>query len=166
MGINFGLDELLIKDNFQPVSATMAITTGGAMGANDFIGVDHTPITFSNCARLPGGSGHITSAIFVDGDNQKLSGELWVFTVAPVGLPDQNAAFAVTAADLANCIGIFPFSTYYAAAATAWSRGIPAIVADFKCAAGSRDLYGAFVTRGAPTYTTGTPRFTLNIWQS
>jgi hypothetical protein len=150
---------------FVQSTALMAITTGGAMANGDFIGVDHTAMTFANCASRVGGSGQIVSAMFIDGDLQSLVGELWLFTAAPAGLPDQNLAFTVTDADMLYCIGYITFTTYVASAANSICLVNPVAPIHFQCGAALKDLYGAFVTRGAPTYVTGVPKFVLNILQ-
>jgi hypothetical protein len=153
------------KKIFKQATATMTITTGGAMGNGDFIGVDHTSMTFAGCASRPGGTGEIKSAIFIDGDKQSIAGELWLFTVAPAGLPDQNLAFTVTDADMLSCIGYITFTTYVASGANGICLVNPVAPIHFQCADASQALYGAFVTRGTPTYTTAVPMFVLNILQ-
>ena len=145
------------------------LTTAGAQAAGDFVGTDHTMITFANCARVNGGTGVISRVLFVDGDLQSKPGELWLFDTAAVvadeGLGHDNAAFTITDAIAKTCIGVIPFSAYYASALNSVSVGTPSSPIAFACLAGSKDLYGAFVTRGAPTYTTNVPFFRLIIWQ-
>ena len=147
------------------IDQTLTITTGGAQGSGDYVGVDHVAMTFTDCARLLGGTGTIPRVLFVDYDLQAISGELWLFDTAPAGLPDDNAAFTITDADAARCIGVVPFNTYYASALNCVSPGVPLTPIVFQCAAASRDLYGAFVTRGTPTYVTAHPTFRLVVWQ-
>jgi hypothetical protein len=140
------------------------LTVAATYIANDFVGTSATAITFKDVVDEVGGSGHILSGLFMDGDLQSVAGELWLFTVAPAGLGADSAAFTVSDADMVYCIGILPFSTYYASVLNSISRGVPSAPIDFRCAETKKDIYGAFVTRGAPTYTTNVPLFTLNVW--
>lgn len=167
MGIDFGRDELILKGNTVIISKLIGtLTVAGAQHANDFVGTTNTPITFSNCARKIGGSGWILGAEFVDGDNTTgVAGELWLFDTIPTGLGADNAAFTINDVDAKYCIAVLPFSTYYASALNSVSFAAPAVPIPFVCVAGSQDLYGAFVTRGAPTYTTNVPYFRLFIAQ-
>ena len=151
---------------FKVVQARIGtLSTAGAQHAGDFVGTDHTPITFADCARVNGGTGHIVSGLFLDGDLQSIAAELWLFNYPITSLGHDNAAFTVSDAEMVYCVGILPFSTYYAGALNSLSRGVPSALIEFQCQENSRALYGAFVTRGAPTYTTAVPFFTLNIWQ-
>jgi hypothetical protein len=145
------------------VNATVTLSTGGAQGANDFVGFNGTPLTVSNCADVNGGGGLVLGAEFVDGDLQSIAGELWIFDSAPAGLGNDNAAFTISDADAAHVVCVIPFSTYYASNNNSVSFGVPPQCAPFVCAAASKDLYGAFATRGAPTYTTAVPLFRLFI---
>ncbi len=143
------------------------LTTAGAQHANDFVGTDHTMITFAGCARILGGTGLIIGAELVDGDLQSVAGELWLYdtlTALEAGA-DDNAAFTITDAVAKTCIAVIPFSTYYASALNSVSFGVPAFSIPFVCGSASKDLYGTFVTRGAPTYTTNVPYFRLFIIQ-
>jgi hypothetical protein len=158
--------QVSVANIFNPIAARIGtLTTAGAQGTGDFVGTDHTPIIFEDCANVNGGSGHIPSAIFLDGDLQSIAAELWLFNFPITSLGHDNAAFTVSDAEMVYFIGAIPFSTYYANALNSISIGVPPALIDFKCQANSRRLYGALVTRGAPTYTTAVPYFTLNIWQ-
>jgi hypothetical protein len=150
---------------FKQVTTAMTITTAGAKDANDFIGVDSTCMTFAGCASLLGGCGRILSGMLIDGDLQSANGELWLFTVAPAGLPADGAAFTLTDAQAAYAVGYLKFVTYVASALNSVCIVAPPGELRFKCADTSKDLYGAFVTRGTPTYVTAIPRFILNIEQ-
>ena len=144
----------------------LAITDTGAAHANgDLVGTDNTPFTFHNCAAENGGSGKVIGAVLVDWDLQSVAGDLWLFDHAPLGLPADNAAITITDASAKYFIGLIPFDTYYATALNSVSVGTPTSPLAFKCEATSNDLYGFFVTRGAPTYTTLFPFFRLYITQ-
>jgi len=84
-----------------------------------------------------------------------VAAELWLFSAAPAGLGLDSAAFTITDADSLLCIGVIPFSTYYASALNSISNGvIPNSNLPFKLSSGT-SLFGALVTRGAPAYTNG-----------
>jgi hypothetical protein len=154
-----------VGSNEGVINAILTLSVAGAYAANDFVGTSNTPITFSNCARIPGGTGMIAGASFIDGDLQSAAGELWLFDTAPSTLGLDSAAFSISDADALGCIAVIPFSTWYASALNSVSFGAPTFPASFKCAAGSQNLYGALVTRGTPTYTTGVPMIRLFLLQ-
>jgi hypothetical protein len=150
------------------VNGTCAMTTAGTYAANDYVGVNGTAITFSGCAGENGGGGLIPRVVLVDYALQSKAGELWLFDALPAGLPNDSAAITLT--DAANCIGIIPFSTYYAAgsagsAGYSVSPGVPSAPISFKCSADSKALYGVFVTRDAPVYASNDVIFRLSILQ-
>jgi hypothetical protein len=132
------------------VDVVSALSVAAAYVANDFVGTSATPMTFADCARVNGGSGRIVGALLMDKVIASVAGELWLFDTA-VTPPNDSAAFAISDAHAARCIGVIPFSTYYASANNSVSpkpdQNIP-----FTCLGGSKDLYGCFVTRGAPAY--------------
>jgi hypothetical protein len=156
-----------MEQQFKASTATMGtITTATAHDANDFVGTDHTPITFEECSRFIGGSGLIQSALFVDRDKQSKTGELWIFNFPILTLPDDHAAFSVTTAEMMSYfVGVLSFVTYYAGALNSIALAVPTYPLRFKCAETSRSLYGALVTRSNPNYATTIPCFTLNILQ-
>jgi len=143
------------------VTVTPTLTIAGAYTAGDFVGTSATPLTFANAVRVSGGSGVIESAILVDGDLQSVSAELWLFdtTIAP---PNDNAAWTITDANALTCIGVVSFGTYYASAlnSVAIARGLGLA---FKAVGTS--LFGALVTRGAPTYVSGNLSIRLVVMQ-
>ena len=146
--------------------ATMIVTdTAAAHAAADFCGEDAVPMTFANCAAENGGSGKVIGCTFIDGDKQSIAGELWLFDRAPTGLPADNAPFSISDADAKYLIGVIPFATYYASALNSVSVGAPSSPIVFKCAGNSKSLFGAFVTRAAPTYVTLIPFFRLFVTQ-
>lgn len=70
-------------------------------------------ITFTNCARLTGGSGFIIGADILDEANQTLKGafELWLYNQAPSTVINDNANWAPTDADRANRVGVVKFDS-------------------------------------------------------
>ena len=145
------------------ITLTPTLTVAGAYVANDFVGTSATALIFAGAARVAGGSGVIKSALIVDGDLQSIGCELWLFdtNVTP---PADNAAWTISDADAATCIGVIPFSTYYASALNSVSNGIvPNGGIEFSAVATT--IWGCLVTRGTPTYTSGKLSVRLNIMQ-
>ena len=142
------------------VTPVLTSSTDDSYVANDYIGTSTTPITFAGVVDKDGASGFILGAALVDDDLQSVAGELWLFdtTFAP---PADSAAWTISDAIAATCIGVIPFSTYYASALNSVSQGIPEAPLPFKCGSSVNDIYGAFVTRGAPNYTIGGLTFRL-----
>ena len=147
------------------VSNTPVLTVHATYISGDYVGQSISPMTFSSCARVAGGTGMVTSCMLIDYAKQSVAGELWLFdaTVVP---PNDSAAWTLSDADMLKCIGVIPFSTYYATDINSVSFGVPTsspIV--FKCGVALRELYGCFVTRGAPVYADGDLTFRLNVLQ-
>lgn len=130
------------------IDAAITMSTAGAYTTGDFVGTNATALTFANAARVSGGTGIILSAVLIDKALQSISGELWLFDTS-VTPPNDNAAWSLSDADAARCIGIIPFGVYYASALNSVSQS-QALGMAFKSSATS--LWGCFVTRGAPTY--------------
>ena len=130
---------------------TPVLTVAATYVANDYIGTSATPMTFADVVEKNGRSGFILGCTLVDYALQSVAGELWLFdtTVTP---PADSAAWSISDAHAKTCIGVIPFSTYYASALNSVSQGIPAAPIPFKCGAAVNDIYGCFVTRGAPAY--------------
>ena len=132
------------------VSANPVLTVAGAYGANDYVGTSAAAMAFANAVRVAGGTGVIHSAVLIDAALQSLPLELWLFdtNITP---PNDNAAWTLTDAHAATCIGVIPFSTYYASALNSVSVQ-SGLGIGFKAAAGATGIWGVLVTRGAPTY--------------
>jgi len=145
-------------------SPVLTSSTDDSYVANDYVGTSTTPIEFAGCASGLSGSGWVISCLLIDNAIQSVAGELWLFDAA-ITTPADSAAWTASDADAAKCIGVIPFSTYYASVANSNSLGIPAIPLFFKCATGSTSLFGAFVTRGAPNYDIDSLTFRLSILQ-
>lgn len=75
--------------------------------------------TISNAARASGGSGTILDMVVSSSANPatRLSGELFLFDQAVTAIND-NAAFVMSAADVKNLIGVYPFSLFTIGART------------------------------------------------
>ena len=148
------------------VSVTPTLTVHATYVANDYVGESGVPMTFASVVDKVGGSGKVISALIVDYAVQHIVGELWLFdtTFAP---PADSAAWTVSDAIAETCIGVinFPAASYYASAANEVCRGTPAAPLAFQCGSASKDLYGAFVTRGTPAYASGDITFRLYVQQ-
>ena len=147
------------------VTNSPVLTVAANYVANDYVGTNSVPMTFANCARVVGGSGYIISALLVDYALQSVSTELWLFS-ATVTPPLDSAAWTITDAHSALCIGVIPFTTYYASAVNSVSMGTINNPIGFVCAAASQDLYGCLVTRGAPAYASLDLTVKLGIMQN
>lgn len=131
-------------------------------------------LTFSGCARYPGGSGIILGANCFDSFNQatKPNQRLYLFagTAAPTANND-NAAFNPSDADFANAFAVIEFSSWEQGGTAVGSGGncksfVSNINKAFVCPAGAADLYGLVVERGS--YSPGSAEYftyTLGIVQ-
>jgi hypothetical protein len=145
------------------IDATPTLTVSGSYSANDYVGTSGSPIILTNMARVNAGSGRIVSATLVDYAAQSASMELWLFDTSPTP-PTDNAAWSITDADALKCIGVIPFSTYYASALNSVSPAKDLNIG-YKCGTGSKNLFACLVTRGTPVYVTGDINIRLNVVQ-
>lgn len=145
------------------IDVTPVLTVHANYAANDYVGTSADAMTFTNCARVNAGTGIILGAVLIDYAVQNIAGELWLFDTEPTP-PADSAAWTITDANAARCIGIIPFSTYYASAVNSIAV-VGNVNFAFQCLTASKDLYGCFVTRGAPTYASGDLTFRLHILQ-
>ena len=143
------------------ITVNPVLTVAGAYIANDFVGTSATALIFANAARVAGGSGIIKSAVLIDAALQSIACELWLFDTA-VTPPADNAAWTISDADAATCIGVIPFSSYYASALNSVSNGVvPNGGIEFSAIATT--IWGCLVTRGTPTYASLDLTVRLNI---
>lgn len=145
------------------VSATPVLTVAATYVSGDYVGSTSDEIEFADCVLTPGGSGTIVSAILVDYALQSVAAELWLFDTA-ITAPADSAAWTITDAMAKTCIGVIPFKTYYASALNSVAMG-DNVPLSFKCISGSASLWGALVTRGAPSLATGDYTVRLTIWE-
>jgi hypothetical protein len=147
------------------ITVSPVLTVHATYATGDYVGTSGAAMEFAGAARVDGGSGAIAGVTLVDAALQSVAGELWLFDT-PVTPPNDSAAWTLSDADAAHCIGIIPFSTYYASAANSVAPASASQpVLPFKCAAGSKSLYGCFVTRGAPAYASGDLTFRMGVMQ-
>jgi hypothetical protein len=151
-----------VGGNTVSILVTPTLTTHASYIANDFVGTDATPMTFAGATRLAAGSGIIQSAELIDYALQSVAAELWLFN-ATVTAPADSAAWSISDADSLKCIGVIPFSTYYASALNSVSQ-VDNIGKAFVLPAGT-SLFGCLVTRGAPAYASGDVSVRLVVLQ-
>jgi hypothetical protein len=144
-----------IGGNTVEIIVTPTLTVYATYVANDFVGTSTAPMDFTPAARINAGSGTIIGATLVDYALQSIACELWLFS-ATVTPPADSAAWSISDADALKCIGVIPFSTYYASALNSISVGaIPNGQLPFVTAGGDQSIFGCLVTRGAPAYASG-----------
>ena len=143
------------------VTPVLTNSTDDDYVANDFVGTSLTAMTFAGVVDKDGASGFVLGATLIDDDLQSVAGELWLFDTLFTPSTSDSVAWTVTDAIMDTFIGVVPFSTYYASAANSASNGVPAFPLPFKCGSSVNDIYGVFVTRGAPNYTIGGLTFRL-----
>lgn len=130
------------------ISIAVAPTvTAGAYSAKDAVGGE---MTFANAVRVSGGSAVLNSVTIIDKSQAAAGLELWLFS-ATITEADDNAAFDISDAELATCVGVVPIATadYFQIAdnEVACVRGVGL---QFACAATS--LFGQLKCTGTPTY--------------
>jgi hypothetical protein len=152
-----------VVGNQNVVSVTPTLTVHANYASGDYVGTSASPMEFTNAAKEAGGTGVIYAATLVDLALQSISTELWLFsgTITP---PNDSAAWSISDGDIAKCIGVIPFQTYYASALNSISKADNPVIA-YKCAAGSTSIFGCLVTRGAPTYASGDVIVRLAMFQ-
>jgi hypothetical protein len=131
---------------------TPTVTVGTYASGNVVGGL----LTFPNMVRSPGVGGLVQTVIVRDKAGQNVSYDLFLFDAAPTTQTDKTAV-ALTAADLAKCIGVVSLSgAVLGAAATMGVLTATGLALAFKLPGGttppSPALYGILVTRGAPVY--------------
>jgi len=108
--------------------------------------------TLTGAARVSGGSGRIVKCNLFDGAAQAGTTFEVFFFNADFTAAAANAAFAISDADMANCVGSILITTSSLIAATGVLYQNFSTVLPFKCAADA-NLYAQVVLRsGTPTY--------------
>jgi hypothetical protein len=109
--------------------------------------------TFTNCARINQGCGTIIDAQLILSDpNAALPDfELYLFDTAP-SIPNDNAAFAVSDAEMNKCVAKLNFySSDYGDSSNNRVYHMANPPRMFRCASASKDLYGVLKTLTAFT---------------
>ena len=118
-----------------------------------------TVITFSDVARVLGGTGYVTGALCIDSAAQATKANLRLYLFDTSVTPNNdNAAWAPSDANLNDCLGFVEFSTWEVGTVTAGADGncfsVGTMYPDrigFVCGSTVRDIYGLLVERS--TYT-------------
>lgn len=127
------------------VTQTPTVSTSPAYTAKDAVG---GLLTFANAVRISGGAGQLLTVTVIDNSQQRPSLELVLFDRTFTNSTD-NAIFAPSDADLANCIGVVSvnswadFSTNSIATVSAVGLGF---------VLNGTSLFGQLLTRGTPTF--------------
>lgn len=145
------------------ISVTPTLTVAATYVSGDYVGESAVPITFDNVARVVNGSGVIQSAQLIDKALASIPAELFLFDTA-ITPPADSAAWTLSDADMAHCIGVIPFSAYFASALNSVSP-VNNLGIAFKCVGNDDKIYGALVTRGAPAYANGDVVIKLQVLQ-
>lgn len=147
-------------------SITPAISTTPAYTSGDYLG---TVNTVSNAARFSGGGGVITSVTVLDKTQaQRSAFDILLFNSSITATTD-NAASAISDADMAKCVGVISvLTTDYNTAFPGTPLNSVAYKPDTKTntlpmsmaipyyCLGSTSLYVQLIVRGTPTYTSAT----------
>ena len=145
------------------VTVTPTLTVHATYAADDYVGTSADDMAFA-VGRVAAGTGTIISATLIDYALQSVAAELWLFSTT-VTAPDDSAPWSISDADALKCIGVIPFSTYYASALNSISMGSVGLGIPFVCGAASQNIFGCLVTRGAPTYADGDVSIRLGVLQ-
>lgn len=134
------------------VTATATTLSAAAYADGDCLG---SKLTFTNAARKAGGSGVVNSVAIYDLTMEAEDIELILFDTDPSSTTfTDNSALDIHDTDMAMIMGFVDVDTYSGFADT--QIGIPegdTICLPFKCADGSRDIYGVMVGCAAVSYT-------------
>ncbi len=149
--------------NTAEIDVVPTLTVHASYSTGDYVGTSASAMTFTGASRINNSTGTVLSAVLIDYALQSISCELWLFDTAPTP-PADSAAWSISDADCARCIGVIPFNTYYASAlnSVSFAQGVGI---GFKTISASTNLYGCLVTRGSPTYATGDLTVRLTILQ-
>jgi hypothetical protein len=140
-------------------SSNPTLSVAASYATGDYVGTSATPWSWTGC-RVSAGTGQLQSVTVIDKALQSIAGELWLFDRS-VTVPNDSAAWTITDADAQFLIGVVPFSTYYASAANSVSSNT-GLSMPIWCNSGT-SIFGAVVTRGAPSYTSGDLTVVLGI---
>lgn len=147
------------------VSVTPTLTVHASYVSGDYVGTSGSAMSFAALARANGLSVEARSLVLVDKAGQSKAGELWLFDTA-ITPPADSAAWAVSDADLAHCVGVIPIAAnQYYAEANGSVAVVPLTNLEMKADNADTALYGAFVTRDTPSYADGDLIFVLAIAQ-
>lgn len=151
--------EQVMQQVAQPVATITRPADTTAYATGDVV-ADSTSaaaiLKFSGCCG-DGGGGVIRSAMFASSivPGTKLSADLFLFSVAPTAYGNDNEAFALSDADLLNCVGVISLDGTTAANVKVGTLNCvvmsAALAMPFKGSLGDKTLYGVLVARNAYT---------------
>lgn len=129
-------------------SSLALVVQAAAYSAGNCVG---GTLSFPQVVRRDGGSGILNSVTLRDKGGQAGTYDLFLFDSAPSAQTDK-AAVALTAADLAKCIGVVTLAAVkLGASATMGISTLTGANFSFKLASGST-MGAVLVARGTPTY--------------
>lgn len=114
-------------------------------------------LVFEGCARVPGGTGLLYSALMFDSVDAATNPnfDLVLFDNPNITLAADNAAGTVTDSELLGVVAVITFDGTTAANVSTVGPnliiGAAQIGQAFKCASNTRDLYGVVIDRGGYT---------------
>jgi hypothetical protein len=146
------------------LSVTPTISSGSAYTSGDVVGGQ---MTFSGAVRVAGGSGTILSIMVLDKSQAQRAAMDLLFFDRSVTVAADNAAFATSDGDMANCLGICQIGPYNTAWAGTPLNSISYLAnVNIPIVLNGTDLYVAAVVRAGPTYgSTSDLVFVLTILQ-
>jgi hypothetical protein len=146
-----------VKIQVTPTCDTSAYATGDSLCGQ---------VTFSNAARVSGGSGIIQSILILDKTQAQRALLEILFFDRSVTVAAANAVLAMSDADMAYCLGVVSIGNYNTVWAgtplnsfsTLTNVGLPFVL-------NGTDLFAAICVRGTPTYAASDIVVTLVILQ-
>jgi hypothetical protein len=152
---------LLVRDSLLQVNVaqTPTVSTSPAYTAGDALG---GLLTFANAARLSGGSGVIQGLTLMCKTPALVPAvDLYLFNQTFTSTAD-NAAFAPSDGDMANCIGVIPITNWAAETASSVNSIATRFALGFPFLLTGTSLFGQMVTRTAFT-AAGTTDFVATL---
>ncbi len=133
-----------VRISVTPTISTSAYASGDCIGGLQ---------TLSNAARISGGSGIIQSILVLDKTQAQRAAMDLLFFDRSVTVAGDNAAVAMSDADMAYCLGVVPIGPYNTAwpgtplnsISTLFNVGLPFVL-------NGADLFVQAVVRATPTY--------------
>lgn len=158
MASNEQVFEVIKVITIQPTLTVHATYVSG-----DYVGTSLVPMRVPGVTRRIGGKARIVSASLTDKAAAAVACELWLFD-KPVVTPADSAAWTITDDDMCHCLGVIPFSTYYASAANAIAiaNNVQMLI---QAAQYANDIWAALITRGSPGYADGDVQIRLGVVQ-
>lgn len=100
------------------LTSTPTLSVAGSYATGDYIGPSTTPASFLLVSRVSGYADIVKSLVVIDYvTTAAVALELWLFSATFVA-PTDNAAWTITDAEAATCVGVIPIVTskWYASA--------------------------------------------------